>query len=710
MPKAGNDTTPKTLKPFVFHGLAFGVIDDVNATAETCPFCDREGKFRVNVQTTECGCFHPDCFTNLNAKTFLKELHAAGDARDIEDLSGDRGIGVGELEAWGVNRGRINGEWTIPAYSPLSGNLFTLYQWRRNPKGKMIVMATAGLEAGMFGVDLFDAGRQRAWCCEGPWDAMALREALRTHKLDDDGEVRATGSEAASLLADANVVGVPGAGVMLDVWADLLKDKDVVLAYDRDDAGIAGVEKACRRLAGKAASVSFVQWPEGLPKGYDVRDAVGGGGDKAGGLRTLLESVTPVPDEWLVPEDGPPREHLEAKDCSRWSDLINAWRKAMKWSGDLEHMLSVCLASVLSTETQGEQLWVLVMAPASSGKTTICEALAVAREYVHSKSVLGRVYSGYKIDKEGSEDFGDVPLIKNKTLVVKEGGTLLSDPNRALILNEYRDLYDGAGRKKYNNGLNFSHEGLRFTMIICGTGAMREMDAAEFGSRYVNCSFSEEDDPEHEREVGLKVVHRAFRNVRVMVNGKPETRADPDMTEAKRLTGGYVIHLRRNAERLMNSVEIEETLADRIASLGEFVAFFRTRQPKLQDEVVEREKPYRLQEQFARLTVCLAAVHGKVVADEAVVDQVRRVAMDTARGRTLNFARHLAEAGEDGVTVAGLVALTGEKQDKVESLLEFLAKIGVAWREKSNARFGTGRWMWRLTDRVRQLHEEVCGA
>ena len=732
-----SNPNPKNLRPYLFHGVHFHKQEEDEWDGD-CPFCGRENKFGVKVEN---GVYHcVVCGEGGNSTTFLRKLHEAGVFPDIQagKLRESRGfLATTTLETWGLVLSPITTEWLFPAYGP-KGSLDQLYRYGEWKNGeKRSLRGTTEVDHALFGYQLYDPNKSTVYICES-WNAPALWEVLRITKLHADGRLVLTGSESISLAADANVIGVPGANVWKDRWSPLFAGKKVILVTDNDHpqphpktgkmiegAGVAGAKRTAAMLAAcpeAPESIYVTMWGEGgvdldKPSGFDIRDLLTvtqSPVDRVNALSVVLGMVEPIPEDWVAGRSSSSASsgnvHLEPMKCEKWSELINTWKKALKWSGDLEDMLSTCLASILSTETQGEQIWVLVMAPPSSGKTTICEALGVAREYVHAKSILGKVYSGYKIDKEGSEDFGDIPLIKNKTLVVKEGDTLLKDPNRAMIMSQYRDLYDGAGRMKFNNGLSFNHEGLRFTMIICGTASMREMDSAEFGSRYIVCSFSEHENPEHEREVGLRVVHRAFRNVRMMANGKPETRSDPDMTLAKQMTGGYVIYLRRHAEQLMNSIEIDEDLAEKIAELGEFVAFFRTRQPKLQDEVVEREKPYRIQEQFARLSVCLAAAMGKKEVDEVVLKQVRRRALDTSRGRTLNYARAIFEAGDTGTTVSSLHGKLGESDDKVKAMLEFLFKIGVVEKNEQKQAYMVGRTRWKLTERIKTLYEEVCGA
>ncbi len=739
------DRTPDTLRPFAFHGVVFIRDDGDEATAESCPFCGKSGgKFGVKVTTGQYHCF--SCGEDGNAATFLRRLYEISTCLGSEavELARDRGfLDQRTIPAWGLVCSALNGDWLVPGHG-IGGKVDQLYrysQWDGDPKRRL--RGTSGVDLTLIGLPLFDPDKPTVYVCE-TWNAPALWEALRTTKRGDDGTLTLTAAEDRSILAESNVLGVPGANVWKERWSPLLAGKRVVLVVDNDHpreittksgkkivdgAGLAGARRTARMLASSAEppeSIHFVNWGAAAggddrydpdrPSGFDARDLLVEEDSPRGRVRKLgelLALVRPIPEEWVGGRSGDAvsrgSPHLQPKRCESWRELVQVWRRAMKWTADLEHLLSVCLAAVVSTETRGEQLWVLVMAPPSSGKTTICEALAVARDYVHPRSMLNKVYSGFKIDKDGGEDFGIIPHILNKTLVVKDGDTLLKDPNRGMILSQYRDLFDGVGRSQYNNGTSRSYDRVRFTFILAGTASMREMDASEVGARFINCSFAERIDPEHERDVNRRVAFREFRNVKSMVNGSAETFADADMTAAKQLTGGYVEFLRQNAERLLGKVEADEADLERIITFGEFVAHMRARVPKHQDEVVEREFSSRLVAQFVRLATCLTAVLGKTDMDDEVVARVRRTALDTARGRVFNIARSLFRAGrEHGESVSGVALAVGEGEDKVRTTLSFLSRIEVAERFTEKRPDGTlGRARWRLTARMNRLYSEV---
>lgn len=713
-PRAEGDDLPPAVRPYASLGVHFGRIDDRNAHADECPFCKAgPAKFAVEVERGVAKCLR--CNASVNAASFLQQLYDAStvDQEAVNELTVARGfLNSATIKAWGLVQSPLTGEWLFPAHAE-DGRLCNLLRYTPGPDGKRLLMSPRGYHVGLLGVPLFDSKAKTTYIAE-TWNAPALWETLR-----ENGN-------------DANVLGVPGANVFQERWRPLFAGQDVILAVDndhpyeangrmQDGAGMAGARRTAGLLAGTARSVLWLKWgPDGydpdLKSGWDLRDALVTAGTtgkaRASVLEALAAKTEPVPDAWLTAPD-----RLQSKRCTSWRELRNSWKMAMTWTSDLEHMLAMFLAAIISTETVGDgQLWLLTTAPPSSGKTTICDALGVARGRVVVRSVLRPVFSGYKDSKDSTEDFGEVPTIRDKTLVVTDGDPLLKDPNRGLILSQYRGLFDGTAKIKYNNDLAFDYEGVKFTFILCGTAAMRELDAAEVGARFITCAFPEHIDPDHERDVNLRVINRAFRNVRTLANGQPETRIDADMAKAKALTGGYVEHLRANAAQLIGTVEedVPDETKVKIIEMGEFVAHLRARPSKVQDETTEREFSPRLVEQFARLSVCLAAVLGKKSIDADVLARVRRAALDTARGRAYRYAAAMVSAGQFGVTVDGMVSRTGESEQKVRDFLRFLTEPGIRVAARVpeadvKAANLAGR-RWRLHSRFAILWRRVVGA
>jgi len=94
--------------------------------------------------------------------------------------------------------------------------------------------------------------------------------------------------------------------------------------------------------------------------------------DRLTALEGLLAKLVPIPKKWLrEAEEQAKRKsplaggHMECIPCTEYRHLITAWRHALKWGDGLDRTLSVMLASVTSTKTIGDQLWVKIIGPAA---------------------------------------------------------------------------------------------------------------------------------------------------------------------------------------------------------------------------------------------------------------------------------------------------------------------------------------------------------
>lgn len=341
------------------------------------------------------------------------------------------------------------------------------------------------------------------------------------------------------------------------------------------------------------------------------------------------------------------------------------------------------------------------------GKSTLCEALSVSRKYVKAVSTIRGFHSGYITDREGAVDNSLVAQLGDKTLIIKDGDTLMKSPNVEQILSEARDIYDRVSRTSYRNAVNREYH-INMTMIICGTSSIRAMDQSELGERFVDCVIMDDIDDELEDEILLRVVHKASRNMSFEANGKMETQYEPELAKAMQLTGGYVEYLRENAHKLLQRVKAEEADLRQCHRMAKLVSFMRARPSLKQDEAAEREASFRLAGQMVRLATSLAAVLGKTTLDEDVMNRTRKVALDTARGRTLELAKHLYREREAGTYVSNLAAWTGETEVKTRVLLKFLRRIGaVDSFAPQRLRGNTVRARWRLTARMERLYREV---
>lgn len=350
--------------------------------------------------------------------------------------------------------------------------------------------------------------------------------------------------------------------------------------------------------------------------------------------------------------------------------------------------------------------WCNGMIHHNTGKTVLCEALSVNLQYVVAKSTIRGFFSGWK-SADGS-DTSLFPKIVGRTLVIKDGDTLIRAPNLEQILAEARDIYDGKARTHYRNEREDEYTG-RCTIILSGTNSLRRIDSSELGERFLDCVIVEEIDDDLEEEIAWRVANRAVRNISQEATEEISTNYDPPMANAMQLTGGYISYLRENANELLSQITIEEAYLRKVVQLGKFVAYLRARPSRIHDEKAQREFCGRLVIQITRLTMCLTAVLNKTKVDNEVMRRVIKVAMDTARGNTLEVVQHLGNA-DHGMELKALTLLTSAKSDQsVRSLLIFLKQIGVTEVNLARSRNGVkvNGQRWQLTAKMRKLLHNI---
>lgn len=423
-------------------------------------------------------------------------------------------------------------------------------------------------------------------------------------------------------------------------------------------------------------------------------------------LQGLMGMVAPPPQTWLVgragglkiqaAHEGGNTSSLALRTCEDYSELVRAWRKAMKWSEGLDSALAVMLASSMSTQFLGEQLWFKVIGPPSCGKTSLMEGLATATKWYLSKDTIRGFHSGWK--REDGKDVSLAQLVNGMTLGTKDGDTLLKAPNLKQILAEGRALYDRVSRTNYRNDVNREYMGHRMTWHLAGTSALREIDDSELGARFLDIVVMDGIDDGFEDEVGWRAAHQEARNMLYLSDGKPESQYPEEVAQAMALAGGYLDFLRTNALEIARTVSIDDTCLTQCNYFGKFVAFMRAR-PSMSHDGAEREFSARLVKQLTRLAISLAAVLGKAKVDDEVIQRSRKVMLDTSRGQIINLVREMVDKPQ-GIEIRGLAALTHVSEDRLRTLLKFTRSIGITETDISRKR-------WRVTRRLVKLFQQV---
>lgn len=747
---------PESLKVYYFHGVdltpARGKRGEWSAE---CPQCGKggEGRFLINEQRCTYNCVA--CGFRGNPVEFVRWLHAASLEATTEaqyrELAKERGLRRWEtLRDWGLAVSLLTGSWLVPGYSA-DGRVTTLYKYE-SPDGvsKRTMMTCPKFEGGgghgLFGRNLYAEGKPEVHHLEGVWDAMAWAEVLAETKYTPAGELVPTADRANAALSRVNVLASGGASIFFRAWLPLFAGKEVCLFRDndhegvnkqtgkpREGAGLQGLKTASALLSAGDPPPGSVRalrwgaapgewWTKDLKDGMDVRDLLSGAttsAARASAATDIVRRLTPIPPEWVPGRDPSAPEGsaaLSLLPCTTWRELTTACRLAVNFNEGMDRGLSFIYAIIISTRQRGDQLWGKLISPPSSGKTVLCEAISTNLKYIYPVSKMKGFHSGYN-DGTG-RDHSPLRKFQDKTLVIKDGDTLLSSGNLLEILGEARDVYDRVSRSSYKTGQEETHSGLNMTWLLAGTERLREIDSSDLGERFIDCVMMDDIDLDEERSTALRAAYAACREVSLAVDGTPESLDRPEITRMKQLAGGYVAYLRENAERLLAAVPDEPEVMERCTDLGLFVAYLRARPSKEDTEKDTRELCYRLTKQIVRLAKCLTVVINRErMSDPEVMRRVTRCAEDTARGVTLEITRVLYTRGREGCSVAEVSTRTGRTEHQDREMLRFMKRIGAAeafdrWQLETDLfgnkrRVGSPRRCWRLTQHFHDLYARV---
>lgn len=739
MPKVVDDAP--LLKPFTFQGLVFSGRSGTNVTTK-CFFCDRDGKLHVNPENGLWDC--KVCAKKGNVKDFLKGLweESRKVKNDYSSLAKERKLLFpSTLEDWGLCKSIISGHWMLPGYAidalTRRPKLSQLYLWREDPVEKRKRFICQGFENsddgkktthGLF-VHRWDPKKREVHLLEGLWDGAAWSEILPRTKVEE-GNYSAIGSPSSSLYADVNIIATPGANVFYESWCPAFAGKKVTILYDNDHSrkhektgsiiegsGIAGTKRVVEQLSSfpeRPESVHYLNWGPGgfdpsLPNRYDVRDHLSKGStdrERVKFLGEVLEKVTPIDPEWIGgTEKDKKKGSVAAKPlaCTTWKELREQWGKAMFWSEGLDTALASMLACAASVFLPEDLLWLKVVSPASTGKTELAEALALAEDAVVIVSTFTGLHSGMRL--EDGEDGSLISHLGGKCFIIKEGDTLLQIPE---VWAELRDAYDRNTRTHFKNGVSNKYLENPFTHILCGTASLHEMDDSELGQRYLDVVIMDRIQVSVERSINKHKLTGLFDSLKKapIVNGQGSSTSAKQ--RAKQLTAGYLQYLRANLGEIISAVDATEENKEAFSDYAQFVAFFRARPSQSQTEEASREMSARLAVQLAKLAFGLAAVMQKIEIDEDIMSRIKKVALDTARGTTFNIGRRLYDNHEDGLDTTSIAGYLLQGDTETREMLRFLRKIDVVEVFMKEGKIGSGtRQKWRLSKDVYSLFKRV---
>jgi predicted ATPase len=714
---------PDNLKPYEFHG------HEVSWNGGTlghshCPFCDTPKKLGIKVRTGQYRCVK--CNEHGNVSKWVQTVYDMSelnvDSPAIIEILEDRKCSVQALEHFGVKVNFITGEVIVPQYNQ-KGIVCNLSKVVTGFK----LYSTATCNMYPFGTENIKSQQGLIWVVEGLWDALALFDTL--NKLQDGEEgviLKSKKSKEQPLFKFQGIMAVPGCNSWQDHWAHWLRKKDVRVVFDNDypkelrggsiiqpaydGAKRMGLSLLRQNKAKQPRTVQQVVWgettyhTEDLADGYDIRDLVR---DRKNvrSYKYLTERLEDL--EIDVEEDYIPK-YVDPLERSTFDSLLDDYKERLHITEQFEDVLAVMTACVISTEFKGDKLWIRVIGPPGSGKSTVAEAISACTEYVLPISFQTGFHSGYSSSKSGKEA-GLMTRIQNKTVIIKDGDTLLQSANRDRVMAELRDMYDGTSRAVYRNRKESNYDNIKTHFIICGTDELRSLNSSSLGERFLDIEMLGDTDT-------TPFVDSAFSSSVNLISsniGNPsaDTEDTTDTLTLKRATTGYILNLKDQINKISPPKISRDTEAI-IKKLAYFVSRVRATVKRDREELVERPRPElatRLTQQYVKLAISLAITLNKNSVDGRCVSILQKVTRTTLEGFRLEIL-DLLSSKPNGATVAYIEQKLTIGETRIRKILDdmkVLKLVRTTKRPNKTGQRGRDAIYWRLTSQILDIYREA---
>lgn len=381
---------------------------------------------------------------------------------------------------------------------------------------------------------------------------------------------------------------------------------------------------------------------------------------------------------------------VKAKSCYDFSNLIDIYKQNLVITNSFIDSLAVCFATHLAVKLESDPIWLYLVGPPSSGKSTICDLISADPTTTKALSKFTGLVSG---DRQGKHL---VPSFQNRCVVIKDG-TLLLESNPLQLANVYgelRDIFDGSLEMHYRNGVEASFRNINFGLIIGITERIYQLNMSHLGERFLHCRL--ETERENETIRNKTVINSLLSNIKLNSIEANEIGDNRQFPIQKQHTTGFLKHLHNiivDKDIIVPNYTSDDV--NFIQSTADVIACSRASAPKINrgEDIAYDSRPEastRVAKQLSKMIICLCYVYGTKTITKQIRNNIKKIGSDTSYGRQHNLIKTVALA-DNGLNKSSLAALTGIPLESCNRKIEELESLGILVKFKESSRLMTGR-------------------
>ena len=650
------DNIPESLKVYKLHGYDFSWSEGKTHAVGICPSCEKR-KFSIEVDTGRFKCL--TCDIKGNKYTFLRLWHGlllsvrtTSDIKKIIKLRDNiHSVDVIKQAQLCFNQ---QGEVLIPVQKPGGKQLVDLRRWK---PGKATYSSPGCSSLYFF---QWNEEAETVYICEGDFDPLSLKVLLDRAKHDEV----------------CSIVSVPGAGMWKDGWEDWFEGKDVILLYDNDkdrkrnnsnetfNPGKDGMQRATGFLKKTARSIRTINWSkipgyDTMKDGFDISDLVSRAIEEKRSKKYLKYIFSSLDEQQF--HSTRTSDQIKPIKRTSFEEVVADWRDVYEFSQSFEDILAVCFATVISLfmGDRKNPLWMFIVAPSSSGKTTIIEGFKAAVKHTEYLSELtpASLVTGIRHD-----DDNDPSLLEtgnNKVWFIEDFTPLLSMSGRDEVFGILRAVYNGFYDAHFATVVK-RYENRNIGIVSGVTHAIENVNLTDLGERFLRIRLLDGDFNE-DRHIEI-----ALNNVGI---------GQDKLDKLKAGVVGFVDHLIDTNL----SPEYDPEMNKKLAALAKFTALMRTKITKDRESgILNRAQPEvasRIATQLKKLGIALARVYGRPKVEEECYRVMQKVAYDSCVGWQLEVIQILNKF-KSGITLKTLAEKMNVHINQVRKIAELALATG----------------------------------